>query len=308
MELVTNTAINTQHLKQVVGNTPLLKINGLHNSRRISIHAKLEWMQLGGSVKARPALHIIDQALINGELHREKVLLDASSGNTAIAYAALGAALGIKVAICLPENASQSRKDLLRAYGAELLFTSKFGGTDEAQLKAKELVKNDPLKYYYADQYNNHNNWKAHYLTTAEEIYNQTAGTITHLVVGLGTSGSAMGTAKRLLEINPEIKLITLQPQLALHNLEGWKHMETAIVPGIYDAKLAHDNLEIDSQEVEGLIKLAARKQGLFLSPSSAGNLAGALKVAQRLEKGVVVTVFPDDGSKYPEVLQQLLT
>ena len=294
----------TSELTSVVGNTPLFRIRRIFQDPMVNIHAKLEWMQLGGSVKTRPAFNIIDQALKTGALHAEKVLLDASSGNTAISYAAIGAALGIKVAICLPENASKERIAILKAYGAELIFTSMYGGTDEAQLKAKELVEKNPERYYYADQYNNPNNWRAHYDHTAEEIIQQTNGTVTHLVVGLGTSGTAMGIGKKLKEYNSEIKLITLQPDLALHNLEGWKHMETAIVPGIYDPDLADDNLEVDSAEALMMVKEIARKEGLLVSPSSAANLVGAIKVADQLRTGTLVTIFPDNAEKYSEVLE----
>jgi cysteine synthase B len=294
----------TSELANVVGNTPLFRINRIFKNPLVNIYAKLEWMQLGGSVKTRPAFNIIDQALKTGELDAEKVLLDASSGNTAISYAAIGAALGIRVAICLPENASKERITILKAHGAELIFTSMYGGTDEAQIKAKELVKQDPGRYYYADQYNNPNNWKAHYDHTAEEIIQQTNGAVTHLVVGLGTSGTAMGIGKKLKEYNPEIELITLQPDLALHNLEGWKHMETAIVPGIYDPDLADDNLEVDSGEALMMVKKIARKEGLLVSPSSAANLVGAIKVANQLSTGTLVTIFPDNAEKYSEVLE----
>lgn len=294
------------HLKKVVGNTPLFPITRVWKRPDISILAKLEWMQIGGSVKSRPAFNIIREALQSGALHRDRILLDASSGNTAISYAALGAALGIKVTVCLPENASQERVDILKAFGASLIFTSRFGGTDEAQIKARELKNAQPHLYYYADQYNNPNNWKAHYYGTAEEIFRQTKGLITHLVVAIGTTGTAMGTAKRLKELNPEIKLITLQPDVALHSLEGWKHLETAIVPGIYQPSLADENLYIDSGQALHMVKEIARKEGMLVSPSSAGNLLGAIKVAERMDEGVIVTLFPDNADKYSEVLKTI--
>ncbi len=289
-----------------MGNTPLFKINRVFSHPAVDIYAKLEWMQLGGSVKTRPAFNIIENALDSGELTEDKILLDASSGNTAISYAAIGAALGLRVTICLPENASKERIRILRAHGAELVFTSMFGGTDEAQQVAKELVSQYPEKYYYADQYNNPNNWKAHYKYTAEEIIRQTDGAITHLVVGLGTSGTAMGLGKRLKEFNPEIQLVTLQPDVALHNLEGWKHMETALVPGIYQPEIADESLEIDSEEALRLVKDIALKEGLMVSPSSAANLVGAIKVAQQINSGTIVTVFPDSSEKYSEVLKTI--
>ncbi len=295
---------DTSKLASVVGNTPLYQINRIYDNPLVSIYAKLEWMQLGGSVKSRPAFKIIDQAVKAGLLHPGKTLLDASSGNTAISYAAIGAALGIEVTICLPENASRERINMLKAHGAELVFTSMFGGTDEAQVKAKELATQNPDQYYYADQYNNENNWKAHYDHTAEEIIQQTNGTVSHVVVGLGTSGTAMGLGRKLKQYNPKIELITLQPDVALHNLEGWKHMETAMVPGIYDPHIADGNMEIDSSEALLMVKEIARKEGLLVSPSSAANLLGAIKVAEQIASGTVVTIFPDSAEKYSEVLE----
>jgi len=301
---VLETKYRTSDLTPVVGNTPLFRIRRVFDHPTVKLFAKLEWMQLGGSVKSRPAFNIIENALRRGELHPDKTLLDASSGNTAISYAAIGAALGLKVTICLPENASKERISILKAHGAELVFTSRFGGTDEAQMKAREMVNEQPDKFYYADQYNNDDNWKAHYHHTAKEIIAQTGGKITHMVVGLGTSGTAMGLGKRLKEYNPGIKLITLQPDVALHNLEGWKHMETALVPGIYDPELADDNLEIDSSQALLMVKEIALKEGLMVSPSSAANLIGAIRVARNLDSGTVVTVFPDNAEKYSEVLE----
>lgn len=292
-----------EEIGKLIGNTPLFRINKLFKKEGVEIYAKQEWLQLGGSVKARPAYNIIADAVKNGSLYPGMHLLDASSGNTAIAYAAIGAALGIPVTICLPENASEERKTSLKAYGANLIYTSKFGGTDEAQAKAKELFSLNPEKYYYADQYNNDNNWKAHYHSTAVEIFNQTEGEITHFVAGLGTTGSFTGTGRRLKELKPGIKLTSLQPDAALHGLEGWKHLETAIVPGIYDATLADENIAVDTYASYDIIKKAAMEEGLLLSPSAAANLVGAMQVANSIEKGVVVTLLPDNGEKYWEVL-----
>jgi cysteine synthase B len=261
-------------------------------------------MQLGGSVKSRPAFNIIEGALTSGELDADRILLDASSGNTAISYAAIGAAIGIEVTICLPENASKERVTMLRAHGANLVFTSRFGGTDEAQDKARELKEQFPEKYYYADQYNNPNNWMAHYLGTAKEIIEQTEGKVTHVVIGLGTTGTAMGVGKGLKEFNPDIKLVTLQPDLAMHNLEGWKHLETAVVPGIYDPNIADSNLEIESGNAMSMVKQIARQEGLLVSPSSAANLLGAIEVAKEIESGTIVTIFPDSAEKYSEILE----
>ncbi len=293
-------------LNSFIGNTPLFPIANIFQKENVKIYAKLEWMQLGGSVKARPAYNIILEAIKTGELNSDKVLLDATSGNTGLAYASIAAALQIPVTIVIPENASSERKSLLKAYGAKLIYTSKFDGTDGAQIKAKELYAENPEKYYYADQYNNQANWKAHYKTTAQEILYQTKSTVTHFVAGLGTTGTFVGTSRGLRELNPTIHFISLQPETALHGLEGWKHLETARVPGIYDNDIADINLTVDTEEAYKLIKETSKKEGLILSPSSAANLAGAIRVANSIHKGVVVTVFPDDGSKYKEILTEI--
>ncbi len=305
MQTVAQTIVY-RDLSGSIGNTPLFQISRIFQDANVNIYAKLEWMQMGGSIKSRPAFNIIEKALQSGELDYERELLDASSGNTAISYAAIGAAFGLKITICLPENASKERISILKAHGAKLIYTSKFGGTDEAQAKAKEIKKQDPDRYYYADQYNNPNNWKAHYHHTAEEIISQTNGAVSHVVVGLGTTGTAMGLARRLKEFNPEIKLIGLQPDVAMHNLEGWKHLETALVPGIYDQSLIDAKLEIDSDQALLMVKEIATKEGLMVSPSSAANLLGAIAVANEIESGTVVTVFPDNADKYSEIINSI--
>jgi cysteine synthase B len=296
-----------ESIEAYVGNTPLYQVKNVFNKPGVDIFAKLEWQQIGHSVKARPAFNIIKQAVKAGLLNREIHLLDASSGNTGVAYGAIGYALGIPVTLCLPENASTPKKDALKQSGVNIIYTSRFEGTDGAQQKAKELAENFPHRYFYADQYSNPNNWKAHYYGTAEEIWEQTEGKITHLVTGLGTTGSFTGTARRLKELNPNIEVVSLQPDTAMHGLEGWKHLETAIVPKFYDPFLADRNLLVSTEEAYKLIKLVNEKEGLLLSPSSAANLAGAIKVAKELQGGTIVTVFPDHGSNYPEVLKQLL-
>lgn len=266
----------------------------------------MEWQQVGGSVKARPAYRIIHDALEAGLLSRDKHLLDASSGNTGIAYAHIGAALGIPVTLCLPENASEERKQVLRALGVELELTSRGGGTDEAQEVALKKYEDNPDHFFYADQYSNSSNWKAHYQTTGQEIWNQTDHQITHFITGLGTTGTFIGTSRRLKEFNRNIKLIGLQPDLAMHGLEGWKHLETAQTPAIYDNSVPDELRSISTDRAYELIRKTAREEGLLLSPSSAANLAGALQLTEEIEQGVIVTVFPDDGSKYGEVLNQL--
>jgi S-sulfo-L-cysteine synthase (O-acetyl-L-serine-dependent) len=296
-----------ESLASFVGHTPLFPITRLHSNPRVKIFAKLEWQQLSNSVKARAGFNIIRQAFYDGWINDQKGIIDASSGNTAVAYATVGAHLGIPVTLCVPENASDQKKSALKALGAEIIYTSRFGTTDEAQQKARELSKLYPERYHYTDQYANPNNWKAHYFSTAPEIWEQTQGSVTHYVAGLGTTGTFTGTARRLLELNPEIQLTSLQPDSAMHGLEGWKHLESALVPKIYDSTLAHQNLFIDTMESFDMIKMAARTEGLLLSPSSAANLVGALKVAEQIEEGVVVTIFPDHASNYPEILENIL-
>jgi cysteine synthase B len=296
--------INLDSVEAFIGNTPLIPFPSL-STDRTSVWAKAEWCQMGQSVKARAAFNIIKRALKTGELEN-RVLLDASSGNTAIAYASIGAKLGIPVAICLPKNASRKRKDILNALGAELHLTSELEGTDGAQQVARALFEEEPEKYFYADQYNNDANWQAHYHGTAVEILEQTKGRITHFVTGLGTTGSFVGNAARLKEHDPGIMTIALGPDSPMHFLEGWKHLETAIVPGIFTDENIDRYLEIDSSEVLEMVKFIANHEGLLLSPSAAANLLGAKKVAESLEEGMVVTLLPDDISKYDEVLKTL--
>lgn len=297
---------NIARLDDYIGHTPLFPIQNLHTSDRVSIFAKLEWQQFGGSVKTRPAYRIIRDALNSGELHKGKQLLDASSGNTGIAYAHLGAALGIPVTLCLPENASEERKQILRALDVNLVLTSRSGGTDEAQEVARSMYERQPDKYYYADQYSNPSNWKAHYDTTGPEILDQTDYGITHYIAGLGTTGTFTGTGRFLKEYKKDIRLIALQPDLAMHGLEGWKHLETAHTPAIYDASVADEIRRVSTEQAHQLVRLTAQKEGLLISPSSAANLAGALELAEELDEGVIVTVFPDDLSKYGEISNQL--
>ena len=292
-----------QALKQVVGNTPLHKITKLFTKDKISIYAKQEWKQLSGSVKIRAAYNIIRSAIENGELNSSRILLDATSGNTGIAYATIAKAVGIKVALCLPENASQSRKEILQSLGAEIIYTSKFEGTDGAQQVAWSLAEKYPDRYYYASQYTNENNWKAHYFTTAIEIYNELPG-ITHFVAGLGTTGTFIGTSRRLKELQPSIKVISLQPDLPMHGLEGWKHLETAIIPAIYDPLVADEMIEVGTEESYDVLKRTAISEGMLLSPSAAANLAGAIRVAKKIGEGIIVTILSDNADKYPDVIK----
>jgi S-sulfo-L-cysteine synthase (O-acetyl-L-serine-dependent) len=291
---------------RLIGNTPLHHFAKLFSRKRVQLYGKMEWLQLGGSVKARPAYHIIRQAVWEGNLGEEKILLDATSGNTGIAYATIAARSGIKVALCLPENASKERKEILKELGAEIILTSQLEGTDGAQALAKEMERKEPDRYFYADQYKNNNNWKAHYNSTALEIL-KALPAITHFVAGLGTTGTFVGTGRRLMELSPSTRLVSLQPDSALHGLEGWKHLSTAVVPGIYDDTIAHENHEVSTEEAYEMIKLAHKFEGIRLSPSSAANLVGAIRVAEDLDEGIVVTVLPDNADKYSAVVDKIL-
>lgn len=293
-------------LRYQVGNTPLHHFSKLFSRKGVQVYAKKEWKQLSGSVKARAAYQIFRTAIERGWVTESRGLLDATSGNTGIAYATIGRELGIPVTLCLPENASQERKEILRSLGAVVILTSKFEGTDGAQGAARELASTYPGKYYYADQYKNEGNWKSHYYTTGVELKEALPG-ITHFVAGLGTSGTFMGAGRRLREYDPSIRLISLQPDSALHALEGWKHMETALVPTIYDAGLANDTLEISTEEAYAMLKDILKYEGLLVSPSSAANVAGAIKVANSIEAGIVVTVLPDNADKYGDVIKRIL-
>ena len=310
----TTTLVSSDHtlhsavraLEKEIGHTPLHHITGVFRHPRVQIYAKKEWMQLSGSVKARAAYNIIRKAIEEGALVPGKTLLDATSGNTGIAYAHIAKRLNIPVALCLPENASRERKEILASLGVRLILTSRMEGTDGAQQVARALADADAEKYFYADQYKNTNNWKAHYYGTAPEIVDALPG-ITHFVAGLGTTGTFVGTGRRLRELKPGVRLISLQPDLPMHGLEGWKHLETAIVPEIYDPLVADENEEVSTEEAHALIVEAYHKEGLLLSPSAAANLAGAIRVARRLEEGIVVTVFPDNADKYSEIIQKLI-
>lgn len=294
-----------KQLKNEVGNTPIIDLSVFSANKKVKIFAKQEWLQIGGSVKARAAFAIIKDALLNDQLEG-KTLLDASSGNTGIAYAAIAKELGISVSIVLPENASIERKELLQAYHANIIYSSAFGGTDEAQELAKELADKYPDKYFYADQYNNPNNWKAHYYDTAEEIIAQSQNKITHFVSGLGSCGTFTGVSKKLLEKLPKVKRIALQPDGPMHILEGWKHLETAKQPGIFDENLIDEMKIIDSSESLSILKKVYQKFGLKLSPSSAANILGAINVSKEIDEGYIMTMLPDNADKYNEVIQNL--
>ncbi len=283
-----------------IGNTPLIKIEKITSHlKRVSIYAKAEWFNPGGSVKDRPAFYMIMDGIKKGLLTKDKIIIDATSGNTGIAYAMIGAVLGYKVKLALPQNASLERKRILKAYGAELIFTNPLEGTDGAQKVVKEIVSRDPEKYFYPDQYNNDANWRAHYETTAVEIINQTSGKLTHFVAGLGTTGTFVGVAKRLKEFNPKIKTIAVQPDSPLHGIEGLKHLPTAIVPGIFKPELVDEMIEVSTEDAYKMVKRLAKEEGLFVGVSSGAVMVACLKVAEKIEEGIIVTVFPDSGAKY---------
>jgi len=290
-------------LVERIGNTPLLRLERAGREfAPVELFAKAEWCNPGGSVKDRAALSMIRAGERSGALVPGKTILDATSGNTGIAYAMLGAALGYAVKLCLPASASLERKRILHAFGAEVVITPGDEGSDGAIRRVRELYAADPERYFYPDQYSNPANWQAHYRTTAEEIWAQTEGRVTHFVAGLGTSGTFVGTARRLKERNPAIRCVSLQPEGPFHGLEGWKHMPSAIVPKIYEPALADENFEIRTEDAYYLAMRLAREEGLLLSPSAAAALAGSFRVAGSLPRGnraVIVTVFPDAGDKY---------
>ncbi len=286
---------------RLVGRTPLHYFQSL-STDKVKIFAKLEYQQFSGSVKARAAFQIIRAAVTQEQLDGGKRLLDATSGNTGIAYASIAAAAGIPVTLALPENASKKRKVILKALGAQILYTSPFEGTDGAQNVAKELCQRDPDLYYYADQYANENNYLAHYYGTAQEIWRQTKGTMTHFVAGLGTTGTFVGTVSKLKELRPELQAIALQPDSPMHGLEGWKHLDTAIVPKIFQRHLVDAYLPINTGDAFEFISRIAKTEGLLLSPSAAANLLGAYQLGLTLDEGVIVTTLADDSSKYDEI------
>jgi len=286
-----------------VGNTPLVRLEriaaGIPGAR---ILGKAEWLNPGGSVKDRPAANIVTEARREGKLIPGKILLDSTSGNTGIAYAMLGAAQGFPVTLCMPENVSVERKRILNAYGATLIYTDPAEGSDGALRKARELAAQHPEQYFYADQYSNPANWQAHYHGTANEIWQQTQGQITHFVSMLGTSGTFVGTSRRLKELNPQIRCVSLQPDSPFHGIEGAKHMASAIVPKIYDSTLADADLGISTENAYVMAKRLAREEGLLVGISAAAAVAGCLELARQLEsdqRGVFVTILCDSGDKY---------
>jgi len=292
-------SITRNSLLERIGNTPLVKIQRLATSKSVEIFAKLEGFNPGGSVKMRPAYNMIRTGIESGQLRPGQTIIDATSGNTGIAYALIGATLGYPVLLALPRNASPERKKILTSYGAELLLTDPLEGPDGAIRAIRELHRGSPEKYFYPDQYNNDANWKAHYETTGVEILEQTGGELTHFVAGLGTTGTFVGTSRRLKKSVPGMKAICCLPDSPMHGIEGLKHLPTSMVPGIYDPGLPSEQLEISTEEAQQMCRRLAREEGLFVGVSSGAALAAALKVAARLKTGRIVTIFPDGGDRY---------
>jgi cysteine synthase B len=292
-----------QHTVDRIGNTPLLRLARIGSELPgVEILGKAEWLNPGGSIKDRAASNIVAQARASGKLTSGKILLDSTSGNTGIAYAMIGAAQGFPVTLCMPENVSIERKRILHAYGANIIYTDPADGSDGAIRAARELAAKHPEIYYYADQYSNDANWQAHYHGTANEIWQQTEGRITHFVAMLGTSGTFVGTTRRLRELNPRIRCISLQPDSAFHGIEGTKHMASAIVPKIYDASLADADLGISTEDAYAMAKRLAREEGLLVGISAAAAVVGCLQLARQLknnERAVFVTILCDSGDKY---------
>jgi cysteine synthase B len=284
----------------LIGRTPLIRLQRFEaQTRGVELYAKAEWQNPGGSVKDRAAARMILDGEASGALRPGLTIVDATSGNTGIAYAMVGAARGYKVKLFLPDNASPERKMILRAFGAELVLTNPLEGTDGAIREVRKLVAEHPGDYFYPDQYSNDANWRAHFDTTGPEIIEQTGGRVTHFVAGLGTSGTFVGTGRALRRFNPGVKLISFQPEGPFHGLEGLKHMETAIVPRIYDPSLADEDLRVSTEAAHEMVRRLAKEEGLLVGISSGAAIAAALQVARRLDAGVVVTVFPDGAEKY---------
>ncbi|MCX8118477.1 MAG: cysteine synthase family protein [Desulfobacterota bacterium] len=285
-----------------IGNTPLIQIRQLaRHLRKVEIYAKAEWLNPGGSVKDRAGYKIIEDGERSGLLTRDKIILDSTSGNTGIAYAMIGAVKGYRVQLVVPANISEERKKALESYGVMLVYTDPILGSDGALIEARKIYEANPDRYFKADQYNNPSNWKAHYETTGVEIFYQTGGRVTHFVAGVGTGGTLMGTGRRLREFNPNIKLYGVQPDSGFHGIEGLKHMETAIKPGIYDESLLDGTFFVKTEDAFEMARRLTREEGLWVGPSSGAAFWASLKLAEAIGEGLIVTIFPDGGARYPE-------
>ncbi len=285
----------------LIGNTPLIRLKKISESYnpKVEIFAKAEWFNPGGSVKDRPALNMIMDGINTGNLTKEKIIMDSSSGNTAIAYAMIGAALGYKVELVTPLNINIERKKTLEAYGAKIIFSDPLEGSDGAILFAKKLYEENTDKYFMPDQYNNPANPESHYKSTANEIWEQTNGSITHFIAALGTSGTLMGAGKRLKELNPDIRIIAIQPAESLHGLEGMKHMHTSLVPGIYDSTFPDEIIDVSTEDAYNIMQDILLKEGIFLGHSGGAVAYATLNYSKKIDEGVLVTIFPDSGYRY---------
>jgi cysteine synthase B len=287
-----------------IGGTPLIRLDkSVHGLEGVTLLAKAEWLNPGGSVKDRAAAAMVRKAREEGNLGLGKILLDATSGNTGIALAMLGAAHGFPVRLAMPSNVSPERKHILKAYGAQVDWTDPDKGSDGAIRRARELAGNEPDRFCYVDQYSNDENWRAHYEGTGPEIWRQTEGRVTHFVAGLGTSGTFMGTTRKLKELNPAVQAISMQPDSPFHGLEGLKYMATSIVPAIYDPQLADAQVTVETEAAYAMAKQLAREQGLLVGISAAAAVAASLEIAREEaangRRAVVVTVLPDSADKY---------
>jgi cysteine synthase B len=283
----------------LIGRTPLVRLRAFEPKPGVEVYAKLESKNPGGSVKDRAALAMVLDGERSGALTKDRILLDATSGNTGIAFAMLGASHGFRVRLCIPANVTAERKRLLAAYGADLVLTDPMEGSDGAIREARRIAAASPRRYFYADQYSNPANWRAHYTTTGVEIAEETAGRITHFVAGLGTSGTFIGTGRRLRALCPAVRLVSVQPESPLHGLEGLKHMASALVPAIYDMSLADENVFVSTEDAYAVVQRLAREEGLLAGPSGGAALAACLRVAATVDRAVIVTVFPDGGERY---------
>ncbi len=297
--MAAGTSVAERSSSELIGNTPLIRLRSLEPRPGIEVYGKAEWVNPGGSVKDRAALAMIEAGERSGALTKDKILIDATSGNTGIAYAMICQERGYRVMLCMSARASEERKNILRGYGAELILTDPAESSDGAIREVRRRYAENPDLYFYPDQYNNPENWKAHYRTTAPEIWQQTHGRISHFVAGLGTSGTFVGVGRRLKEYNPEIQIVAMQPDSPLHGLEGLKHMPTAIVPGIYDADLADRNVEVETEQAYEMIRHIDREEGILVGISAAAALVVARDIAAEIEQGVIVTILPDSGNRY---------
>jgi cysteine synthase B len=288
-----------QTVADLIGNTPLVRLHHLvSHLPGIELYAKAEWFNPGGSVKDRAALNMLRRGQADGALVSGKTILEATSGNTGISLAMLGVVFGHPVKLCLPETASTERKLLLGLYGAEVIETSRLEGTDGAITEAQRIFAEDPDSYFYPDQYGNDANWQAHYLTTANEIWSQTEGRVSHFVCGLGTGGTFVGTTRRLRELSPAVQCMSVEPDGPIHGIEGWKHMASSRVPAIYDPSLADERRTVTTEEAVEMVMRLVREEGLFASVSAGAAVAAAIGLASEVRRGVIVTVLPDSGAR----------